>query len=59
MGTLKYFAKLRNLIRFGPDCPELYETQIEFRIPEFSSSDINLIKCHCASLARKKDLLPN
>lgn len=54
-GDSKVLAKLRNLIRFGPDCPELYETQIEFRIPEFSSSDINLM-CHCASLARKKDL---
>ena len=42
-----------NLIRFGPDDPNIYESQIRHRM--YIQTEIDLF-CHCASLSNKMTL---
>ena len=51
----KYFYHLMNLIRFGPEDPQVFETQI---LPNISTIPMTrlLELCRCASLASKMDL---
>lgn len=44
---------LMNLIRFGPDDPNIYESQIRHRM--YIQTEIDLF-CHCASLSNKMTL---
>ena len=47
------FYRVLNLIRFGPEVHDVYETQIK---PKFFSNEQLLLLCHCASLANKMDV---
>ena len=47
------FYSVLNLIRFGPEDHDIYETQIKTKL--FSNEQL-LLLCHCASLANKMDV---